>query len=47
MKLAAAVEKYVLHRRAMGQKCEGPAVALRAFSRRYSNRSLQGITLRR
>jgi integrase/recombinase XerD len=44
MKLAAAVDIYVLHRRAMGQKCEGPAVALRAFSRRYSNKPLQGIT---
>ncbi len=44
MKLAATVERYVLHRRATGQKFESPAVALRAFSRRYSNRSLQGIT---
>lgn len=44
MKLAAAVDIYVLHRRAMGQKCEGPAVALRAFSRRHSNDPLQGIT---
>ena len=44
MKLAAAVDIYVLHRRATGQKFEGPAVALRAFSRRYGNRSLQGIT---
>jgi integrase/recombinase XerD len=44
MKLAAAVDIYVLHRRALGQKCEGPVVALRAFSRRYSNTPLQGIT---
>ena len=44
MKLAAAVDRYVLHRRATGQKFESPAVALRAFSRRYSNRSLQGTT---
>ena len=44
MKLAAAVDIYVLHRRAMGQKFEGPAAALRAFSRRYSNSLLKGIT---
>lgn len=44
MKLVAAVDIYVLHRRALGQKCEGPAVALRAFSRRHSNKPLQGIT---
>ena len=44
MKLAATVDRYVLHRRATGQKFESPAVALRAFSRRYSNRSLQGTT---
>lgn len=44
MKLAAAVDIYVMHRRAMGQKFEGPTFALRAFSRRYGNRSLQWIT---
>jgi len=44
MKLAAAVNIYVMHRRAMGQKFEGPTFALRAFSRRYGNRSLQWIT---
>jgi len=44
MKLAAAVDAYLLHRRAMGQKLDGPSAALRAFSRRYGNRSLQGIT---
>jgi hypothetical protein len=44
MKLAAAVDVYLMHRRAMGQKFDGPSVALRAFSRRYGNRSLQGIT---
>jgi hypothetical protein len=44
MKVAAAVDIYVLHRRAMGQKFDGPTVALRAFSRRYGNRSLQGVT---
>lgn len=45
MKLAETVDIYVMHRRAMGEKFEGPTVALRAFSRRYSDRSLQGITL--
>jgi len=44
MKFAAAVDIYVLHRQAMGQKFEGPAVALRSFSRHYSNRPLRGIT---
>lgn len=44
MKLAAAVERYVLHRRTTGQKFEGPAVALRAFCRRYSRMWLQAIT---
>ena len=44
MKLAAAVEIYVLHQRAMGQKFQGPAVALRAFCRRYGKMWLQAIT---
>lgn len=44
MKLAAAVDVYVLHRQTTGQKFHGPAVALRAFSRRHSNRPLHGIT---
>jgi len=44
MKLMAAVDRYVLHRQATGQKFEGPAVALRAFSRHYGKRSLQAIT---
>jgi integrase/recombinase XerD len=44
MKLAAAVEMYVLHRRTMGQKFDSPAVALRAFSRRYGKMWLQTIT---
>jgi integrase/recombinase XerD len=44
MKLAVVVDMYVLHRRATGQKFESPAVALRSFSRRYSDRSLRGIT---
>jgi len=44
MNLAAAVDVYLMHRRTMGQKFDGPSVALRAFSRRYGNRSLQGIT---
>ena len=47
MKLAAAVDIYVLHRRAMGQKFDGPAVALRAFSRRYGNKPFKGSRLRR
>jgi integrase/recombinase XerD len=44
MKLAAAVNLYVRHRQALGQKFESPAVALRAFSRRYSHRSVPEIT---
>lgn len=44
MKLAAAVEMYVLQQRTMGQKFESPAVALRAFSRRYGKMRLQAIT---
>jgi integrase/recombinase XerD len=44
MKLAAAVEKYVLHRRATGQKFEGPTVALRAFCRRYGKMWLPAVT---
>lgn len=44
MNLSAAVEMYVWHRRTMGQKFESPAVALRAFSRRYGKMRLQTIT---
>src|SRR5580693_3678731 len=44
MKLVAAAEMYVLHQRAMGKKFEGPAVALRAFCRRYGKMCLQAIT---
>lgn len=44
MKLVAAIDRYILHRRTTGQKFESPAVALRAFSRRYSDRSLRGVT---
>ena len=44
MKLAVAVEMYVLHRRATGQKFESPSVALRAFCRRYGKMWLQAIT---
>lgn len=44
MKVAAAVETYVLHRQATGQKFESPAVALRAFCRRYGQMRLQAIT---
>lgn len=44
MTLAAAIDTYVLHRQAAGEKFESPAVALRAFSRRYRKRPLQAIT---
>ena len=44
MKLAVAIDTYVLHRQTTGQKFHSPAVALRAFSRRYGNRPLQAIT---
>ena len=44
MKLAAAVDMYVLHRRTLGQKFESPAVTLRAFSCRYGNWTLRTIT---
>ena len=44
MKLTAAVEMYLLHKRATGQKFDGPAVALRAFCRRCGNLPLQAIT---
>jgi len=44
MKLAAAVDMYVLHRQTTGQKFQSPAVALHAFSRRYRNRFLEAIT---
>jgi len=44
MKLPAAVEMYVLHRQTTGQKFQSPAVALRAFSRRFNHAPLQGIT---
>jgi integrase len=44
MKLATAVEMYVLQRQTTGQRFESPAVALRAFSRRYCNTPLQAIT---
>jgi len=44
MKLAAAIDAYVLYRRATGQKFESPTVALRAFSRRYGNTPLHRIT---
>jgi integrase len=43
MKLSEAADIYVLRRNAMGQKFEGPAATLRAFSRRYSNSALKGI----
>lgn len=44
MKLTAAIDMYVLHRQATGEKFQGPFVALRAFSRRYGNGSLRAIT---
>jgi len=44
MKLVDAVDMYVLRRQTTGQKFQSPAVALRAFSRRYRNRPLQAIT---
>lgn len=43
MKLAAAIDRYLLHRQTMGQRFHGPAVALRAFSRRYGNKPLRAI----
>ena len=44
MKLTAAIDMYVLHRQATGEKFQGPFVALRAFSRRYRTKTLQAIT---
>ena len=44
MKLAAAIDRYVLHQQATGQKFQGPAVLLLAFSRRYKNKSLEAVT---
>jgi integrase/recombinase XerD len=44
MKLTAAIDMYVLHRQTAGERFQGPFVALRAFSRRYGNRSLRAIT---
>jgi len=44
MKLTAAIDMYILRRQAAGEKFQGPFVALRAFSRRYGNRSLRAIT---
>jgi site-specific recombinase XerD len=45
MKLAAAIDMYLLRRRAVGERFQSPAVALLAFSRRYRNRSLKAITV--
>ena len=44
MRLATAVERYVLHQQTTGKKFGGPAVALRAFCRRYGKMWLQTIT---
>ena len=44
MKLATAVDIYVLYRRTAGGKFQCAAVALHAFSRRYKNRTLRRIT---
>jgi integrase len=44
MRLAAAIDLYVLHRQATGEKFQSPFVALRAFSRRYGTKPLSAIT---
>ena len=44
MKLTTAIDKYVLHRQATGEKFQCPFVALRAFSRRYRTKTLRAIT---
>lgn len=44
MKLTAAIDLYVLHRQATGEKFQSPFVALRAFSRRYGTKTLRAIT---
>jgi integrase/recombinase XerD len=44
MKLTVAIDMYVLHRQATGEKFQGPFVALRAFSLRYRTKTLQAIT---
>jgi integrase/recombinase XerD len=44
MKLTTAIDMYVLHRQATGEKFQGPFVALRAFSRRYRTKTLRAIT---
>ena len=44
MRLAAAINLYVLHRQATGEKFQSPFVALRAFSRRYGTKPLSAIT---
>src|ERR1017187_7140375 len=46
MKLAAAIDTYVLHRQAAGAKFQSQAIALRSFLRRYGNRPLGAITPR-
>ena len=44
MKLTAAIDLYVLHRQATGEKFQSPFVALRAFARRYGAMPLSAIT---
>jgi integrase/recombinase XerD len=44
MKLTAAINRYVLHRQATGEEFQSPFVALQAFSRRYSTKTLRAIT---
>ena len=44
MKVCAAVRMYVLHRRTVGQKLEGPALTLQAFCVRYGDVTLEAIT---
>jgi hypothetical protein len=44
MKLMAAIDIYVSHRQATGEKFQSPFVALQAFSRRYGTKTLRAIT---
>jgi integrase/recombinase XerD len=44
MKLTTAIDMYVSHRQATGEKFQGPFVALRAFSLRYRTKTLRAIT---
>ncbi len=44
MKLAAAIDLYILHRQATGEKFQSPFVALRAFSSCYGSKLQSAIT---